>query len=71
MFTMDDVKKTRLFQEIEQKVAQEIGAKERQKGKLETVTRLLKLGLTVEKIAEVLELDIEMVRKAANQENGS
>lgn len=65
MFTLDDVKKTRLFQEI----AAEAREKGRLEGKLEAVTRLLKLGLTVEKVAEVLELDVEIVRKAANRES--
>ncbi|WP_019500240.1 Rpn family recombination-promoting nuclease/putative transposase [Pseudanabaena sp. PCC 6802] len=74
MFTLDDVKKTRLYQEIKQEAVKEavkeVAAEEREKGKLEgkleAVTRMIKLGLTVEQIAEALELDIEMVRKAAN-----
>jgi predicted transposase/invertase (TIGR01784 family) len=67
MFTLDDVKKTRLFQEI----AAEVREKGKLEGKLEVVTRLLKMGLTVEKIAEVLDLDVEVVRKASSQGNDS
>jgi predicted transposase/invertase (TIGR01784 family) len=69
MFTLDDVKKTRLFREIAQEVAAEEHEKGKLEGKLEAVTRLLKLGLTVEKVAEVLELDVEIVRKAANRDS--
>jgi predicted transposase/invertase (TIGR01784 family) len=58
MFTLDDLKKTRLIQEII--------AEEHDKAKLETVPKLLDLGLTLEKIAEVLDLDIEVVRQAAS-----
>jgi predicted transposase/invertase (TIGR01784 family) len=61
MFTLDDVKKTRLYQEI----ANEGRERGKLEAKLEAVTHLLDLGLTVEKIAEVLELDIEVVRQAA------
>lgn len=64
MFTLDDVRKTRLYQEI----AAEGHEKGKLEGKLEAVTRLLKVGLTVEQIAEALELDIEVVREAANRE---
>jgi predicted transposase YdaD len=58
MFGLEELKKTRYFQEV--------AAEEREKGKLEAVTRLLKLGLTVEQIAEALELNVEMAREAAS-----
>ena len=35
-----------------------------QEGKLETLPRLLKMGLTLEQVAEALDLDIEVVRQA-------
>jgi predicted transposase/invertase (TIGR01784 family) len=37
-------------------------------GKLEAVPRLLKLGLTLEQVAEALELDIAEVRKSARSQ---
>jgi predicted transposase/invertase (TIGR01784 family) len=37
------------------------------KTKLETIPRLIKLGLTIEQIAESLELDVETVRKNTQQ----
>ena len=39
----------------------------KEEGKLETVPKLIKKGLSIQEIAEVLELDIETVRKATNQ----
>lgn len=35
--------------------------------KLETVPKLMKLGLNIEQVAEFLELDVETVRKAVKQ----
>ncbi|MEA5515994.1 DUF2887 domain-containing protein [Nodularia sp. UHCC 0506] len=53
MLGLGDLKQTRVYQE---------GKLE---GKLEAVPRLLKLGLTLEQVAEALEVDIAEVRKAA------
>ncbi|MBH8562972.1 Rpn family recombination-promoting nuclease/putative transposase [Nostoc sp. CENA67] len=38
-----------------------------EEGKLEAIPRLLKLGLNVEQIAEALELEIDVVRQAAEK----
>jgi len=59
MFGLSDLKKTRVYQEAQEEV------------KLETVPRLLHLGLTVEQIAEALDLDVELVRQAAKEQSGS
>jgi len=69
MFGLDELKQTRYFQEV----AAEIAAKAKVEGKLEgkvegkleSVPRLLQLGLSVEQIATALELDVEVVRQAA------
>lgn len=53
MLGLGDLKQTRVYQE---------GKLE---GKLEAVPRLLKLGLTLEQVAEALELEVAEVRKAA------
>ncbi|MDH6099158.1 hypothetical protein NWP21_09955 [Anabaenopsis sp. FSS-46] len=37
-------------------------------GKLEAIPRLLKLGLTLEQVAEALQLDIAEVRKSARSQ---
>ena len=60
MFSIDDLKKTRLAQELmaESKAEGEI------EGKLKVIPGLLKEGFSVEKIAEILELEVEQVRQA-------
>ncbi|WP_225893985.1 RpnC/YadD family protein [Atlanticothrix silvestris] len=61
MLGLDAIRNTRVYQE-----AKEEGKLESKlEGKLEVVPRVLKLGLSVEQIAEALELDIEVVRQAA------
>ncbi|NET45822.1 Rpn family recombination-promoting nuclease/putative transposase [Okeania sp. SIO2B3] len=52
MFSIDDLKKTRFAQELMAET------------KIEVIPRLLKEGFSVEKIAEILELEIEQVRQA-------
>ncbi|MEP0786318.1 Rpn family recombination-promoting nuclease/putative transposase [Trichocoleus sp. DQ-A1] len=57
MFGFSELKQTRVYQD-----AVEEGKLE---AKLEAVSRLLTLGLTVEQVAEALSLTIEQVRQAA------
>lgn len=61
MFGLDELKQTRYFQEV----TAEIAAKAKVEGKLESVPRLLQLGLSVEQIATALELDVKAVMQAA------
>ncbi|NER08127.1 MAG: DUF2887 domain-containing protein [Okeania sp. SIO3C4] len=62
MLGMEDFKKSRLYQGIRREG--------REEGKLLTVPLLLELGLTVEEIARRLELTVEQVQQAAqNQSN--
>ncbi len=61
MFGLDELKKTRYFQDVAQEAKQE-GKLE---GKLEGVPKLLQFGLTIEQVAEALDLPIEQVRQAA------
>ncbi len=53
MLGLDLIKNTRVYQEAQEE------------GKLETVPRLLNMGLTLEQVAEALDLDMEVVRQAA------
>ncbi|HIK11159.1 MAG TPA: DUF2887 domain-containing protein [Oscillatoriaceae cyanobacterium M33_DOE_052] len=53
MFTLEDLKKTRVYQEA------------KAEGKLETIPLLLEAGFTVEVIADRLGLDLELVRQVA------
>jgi len=77
MFGLSDLKQTRVYQEAKQEGLQE-GIQEgiqegKQEGiqegglkaKLAAVSRLLALGLTVEQIAQALDLNVEQVRQAA------
>ncbi|MFB2877102.1 Rpn family recombination-promoting nuclease/putative transposase [Floridanema aerugineum] len=53
MFGLSDLKQTRFYQEA------------KEEGKLESVPGLLAIGLSVEQIAQALNLDIELVRQAS------
>jgi predicted transposase YdaD len=55
MFGLSDLKQTRVYQEG------------RLEAKLESVPRLLALGLTVEQIAQALDLDVAQVQQALQQ----
>jgi predicted transposase/invertase (TIGR01784 family) len=71
MFTLDELKQTRYFQEVAEeakiKGLLEGRLEGKLEGKLETVPLLLQLGLTVEQIATNLDVDIEAVRKVAQK----
>lgn len=60
MFSLDELKQTQYFQDVREEAKLET--------KLETVPRLLALGLTVEQVAEALKLDIEQVREIQNSD---
>ncbi|MDZ7963303.1 MAG: hypothetical protein RMY34_36550 [Aulosira sp. DedQUE10] len=59
MFSLSELKQTRVYQE-----AREEG---KQEAKLEAVTKLLAMGLTVEQIAQALDLDVAEVQQVAQQ----
>ena len=61
MFGLDELKKTRYFQEVTEEARQE-GLKQ---GKQEAIPNLLKLGLSVEQVAGALNLPVEQVRQIA------
>ncbi len=64
MFGLTEWRQTRFYQEVEEET--------KLATKLATIPRLLKIGLSVEQIAEALELDTEIVRQAiANQGSSS
>lgn len=67
MFGLEDLKKTRYFQEV----AAEAQMEGKLEGKLESVPGLLALGLSVEQIAGALKLDVERVREAASGQSVS
>ena len=63
MFSLSDLRQTKVYQE-----ALEEGRQEGElKAKLESVPRLLAIGLSVEQIAQALELTVAQVRQTAQQ----
>jgi predicted transposase YdaD len=56
MFGLTEWQQTRFYQEVKEET------------KLEAIPRLLKMGLSVEQIAEALELKIEVVQQAIEKQ---
>lgn len=65
MLGLGELKQTRFYQEAFEEGKQ----KGKQEGKLETVPKLLKQGLSIQQIAEALSLDLETVRKSAQNQS--
>lgn len=71
MFGFNELKQTRYFQDVTQEAREQGIQAGRQEGKLEAVPRLIAIGLTVEQIAEALELSVEQVRQALAATNSN
>ncbi len=67
MFGLDELKKTRYFQDVTEEARQEGLQQGRQEGKQEAIPNLLKIGLSVEQVAQVLNLTVEQVRQIATR----
>jgi predicted transposase/invertase (TIGR01784 family) len=63
MLNLDSLKKSKVYQEAKEEGKEEGSLLT----KLKTIPRFLKLGLTVEQIAESFELDVETVRNNTQQ----
>lgn len=63
MFGLSELKQTRVYQEAREEGKQEGEQEGKQKAKLEAVPKLLALGLTVEQIAQALDLDVAQVQQ--------
>lgn len=61
MFGFNELKQTRVYQEAREEGEQE--------AKLAAIPRLLALGLTVEQIAQALDLDVAQVQQVAEQKH--
>ena len=70
MFGLSELKQTRVYQEAFQEGERQGQEEGKRQGKLESIPRLLVLGLTVEQIAAALELSVEDVRQATQQQPG-
>jgi predicted transposase YdaD len=62
MFGLTEWRQIRFYQEVQEET--ELATK------LKTIPRLLNMGLSVEQIAEALELDVEVVRQAVKKQDG-
>ncbi len=60
MFGLTEWRETRFYQEVQEETKLET--------KLETIPELIKVGLNIEQIAQVLKLDIEVVQKAIQKQ---
>jgi predicted transposase/invertase (TIGR01784 family) len=67
MFGLSELKQTRIYQEAKQEGKEEGKQEGRFEAKLEAVPKLLALGLTVEQIAQALDLDVAQVQQAVQQ----
>ncbi len=57
MFGLTEWQQTRFYQEV------------KREGKLEAIPGLLKMSLSVEQIAQALELEVEVVKKAVEKQS--
>jgi predicted transposase/invertase (TIGR01784 family) len=73
MLGLGDLKQTKFYQEAfaeGEKIGEREGEREgKQKAKLEAVSRMIRLGLSREVIAQSLDLPLEMVEQVTNQES--
>lgn len=65
MFGLTEWQQTRFYQEVKEELREEV----KEETKLEIIPKLLSEGLTIEQIARILELDIEVVRQAIKKES--
>ena len=78
MFGLTEWRKTKFYQEVREEVEQELKQEVEQEveqrtkiaTKLEAVPRMLNMGFSVEQIAQALELEVEVVRKAIEKQSG-
>lgn len=61
MLSMELIKGTRVYEELREEAEQE--------AKIEIIAKLLQRGMSVEELAEILELDVEVVRKVAEEQS--
>ena len=67
MFGLSDLKQTRVYQEGVEEGKQQ----GKEEGRIESIPRLLKLGLSIEQIAQGLDLDLEEVRRQVENQSSN
>ncbi len=71
MFSLSDLRQTKVYQEALAEGIEEGKQQGKTQVKLESIPRLLALGLSVEQVAQALELEVEQVRQVAQQPSGN
>ncbi|MBN3908867.1 MAG: Rpn family recombination-promoting nuclease/putative transposase [Nostoc sp. NMS1] len=66
MLNLNLLKQTRVYQEAKEEAKEEVKQEAKEEVKLELVTKLVQKGLSIQEIAELLELDVEIIRKSLN-----
>ncbi len=73
MFGLSDLKQTRVYQEGKEEGKEEGKKEGKEEGRvelqIESIPRLLKLGLSIEQIAQGLDLDLEEVRRQVKNQS--
>jgi len=69
MFGLTEWQQTRFYQEVREEVKQEVKQEVEQKINLKAISRMSSMGLSVEQIAQALELEVEVVRKAIENQS--
>ena len=69
MFGLSDLKQTRVYQEGVEEGKEEGREEGIQQGRIESIPRLFKLGLSIEQIAQGLDLDLEQVRQQVENQS--
>ncbi|WP_324293445.1 MULTISPECIES: Rpn family recombination-promoting nuclease/putative transposase [Moorena] len=67
MFSLSDLRQTKVYQEAKAEGIQEGRLEGEIQGKLKSIPRLLALGLTIEQVAQALELEVEQVTQVVEQ----
>ncbi len=69
MFRKSDLRKTTFYQEVKEEIEEEVKQEVKEEIKLESIPRLLAIGLTPEQIAQGLDISVEVVRQVVQQNN--
>ncbi|MEB3278851.1 MAG: hypothetical protein VKK42_07985 [Lyngbya sp.] len=70
MLNLSELKQTRFYQEVKQEGIEEGLEQGREQAKLEAIPRLLEFGLSLEQIAQCLDLSLEFVQQTITQIKG-
>ena len=58
MLSLELIRGTRVYQELKEEAREEV----KEEVKIEMIAKLLQRGMSVQEVAEILELDVEVVR---------